>query len=119
MGFGSTEAYEAQKQNIEGKQIVDEIKAERATLIQEDKNAGLRYLDKPSETTKRAADRAYKKLESFNNRYPFSPVGGDTIGEAMSNSLEERAGSVGGAKIEPDYPVMDDVIARRIARGQQ
>ena len=118
LGFGSTETYEMQKQNFEGKQLVDEIKAERQNIIQKVKNAELRNLDKPTEANLRAVDRAYRELEVFDNKFPLSPVGGDTIGTAISNTLEEQAGSIGGSEIEPEYPVMADIQERRIKRGE-
>jgi hypothetical protein len=118
LGFGSTETYEMQKQNFEGKQLIDEIKAERQSIIQTVKNAELRSLDNPTEANLKAVDRAYRELEVFDNKFPLSPVGGDTIGTAISNALEEQAGSIGGSEIEPEYPVMADVQDRRINRGK-
>lgn len=118
LGFGSTEAYEMQKQNIEGQQIVDAIEAERATLIQKAKNAALRVQDEPTGANERAAMRANRELEVYNNRFPFSAIGSDTIGEAMSNTLEKRAGSIGGSQVNPDIPVMSDIQQRRIERGE-
>jgi hypothetical protein len=118
LGFGSTETYEMQKQNFEGKQLVDEIKAERQNIIQKVKSAELRNLDKPTEANLKAVDRAYRELEVFDNKFPLSPVGGDTIGTAISNTLEEQAGSIGGSDIEPEYPVMADIQDRRTERGK-
>jgi hypothetical protein len=118
LGFGSTETYEMQQQNFEGKQLVEEIKAERQSIIQTVKNAELRSLDNPTEANLKAVDRAYRELELFDNKFPLSPVGGDTIGTAISNALEEQAGSIGGSEIEPEYPVMADIQERRIDRGK-
>jgi hypothetical protein len=114
LGFGSTEAYEKQKQNFEGKQIVDEIKAEREDIFQKAKSAELRATENPTEANLRAMVRANNEMDKFNNRYPFSPIEGQSLDEAVTNALEERAGSIGGAELDAEYPVMDDVLARRL-----
>jgi hypothetical protein len=118
LGFGSTEAYEKQKQNFEGKQLIDDIKAEREGILQKVKSAELRAIENPTETNLRAMARANDAMEKFNSRYPFSPIGGQNIGAAVSNALEEQAGSIGGASPDAEYPVMSDVLARRIEREQ-
>ena len=114
LGFGSTETYEMQKQNFEGKQIVDEIKAEREDMFQKAKSAELRATENPTEANLRAMVRANNEMDKFNNRYPFSPIEGQSLDEAVTNALEERAGSIGGAELDAEYPVMDDVLARRL-----
>jgi hypothetical protein len=118
LGFGSTETYEMQKQNFEGKQLVDEIKAEREDIFQRAKSAELRATENPTEDNLRAMVRANSEMAKFNSRYPFSPIEGQNLDEAIINALEERAGSIGGAELDAEYPVMDDVLARRVERRQ-
>ncbi len=118
LGFGSTETYEMQKQNIEGNQIVQEILDERNKILQKVKQAELRVIDNPSEANEKALTRVSKELDAFNNRFPLSSVDLESIGKALGSALEEQAGSVGGAEYNPEVPVMEDVIARRTARGQ-
>jgi hypothetical protein len=109
LGFGSTETYEMQKQNFEGKQLVDEILAERNDLLQQMKKAMLR-------DDEAAIAQANRKLEDFENRFPLSAIGMDSISAALDAALEEQVGSVGGAEFNPDVPVMQDIIERRTAR---
>jgi hypothetical protein len=111
LGFGSTETYEMQQQNFEGKQLVDEILAERDDLLQQMKRAMLRE-------DEAAIAQANRKLDEFANRFPFSAIGMDSIGTSLESALEEQAGSIGGAEFNPDVPVMQDIQERRIKRGE-
>jgi hypothetical protein len=111
LGFGSTETYEMQKQNFEGKQLVDEILAERNQLVQTMKKAMLR----DDETAIAQADQ---ELKDFNNRFPTAAIELDTIGTSLEAALKEQAESIGGSDFNIDLPVMADIQERRIERGK-
>jgi hypothetical protein len=119
LGFGSTEAYEKQKQNFEGKQIVDEILAERNDLLQQVKRATLRVIDNPSEANQVALARADREMAKFSNRFPTAAIGGDALGESLGSALKEQAESIGGSEVNPDLPVMADIQERRIAKDSR
>lgn len=113
-GFGSTEAFKVQKENVEVKGIEKAIDAKRDQLTSRWVAASLRYHRSPSPDTEKAFTRLNEDVAKFNEDNPLFAVGYDDLANAVGRKMEERAGAVKGMPIEPKNPLNIYVGAKRV-----
>lgn len=116
-GFGSTEAYQAQRENVEIKDISKNIDAKAALLVRQYVAAQTRY----NSTDGQNGDAFAKIMDDimeFNTENPLYAIGLDTLGEAATRKAEEQAGAIKGLNLDPKNPLNLYAADRRVKEAQ-
>jgi hypothetical protein len=116
-GFGSTEAYQAQRENVELKGISKKIDAKATLLVRQYVAAQTRYNSTDGQNGDAFA-KIMDDITEFNTENPLYAIGLDTLGEAATRKAEEQAGAIKGLTLDPKNPLNVYVGARRVEEAQ-
>ena len=105
LGFASTEASQAQMQNIMQSQIEKKIEGKKTLLINQYDVAVRKLMSSPSESNQERYDEVNEAIRKYNANFPTDPITLDTLGESQQRRAEERAASIEGSTLNPDLPV--------------
>jgi hypothetical protein len=116
-GFGSTEAYQAQRENVEIKGVGKNIEAKADALVRRYVAAQTRYNATGGQNGEAFA-KIMDDITEFNTENPLHAVGLDTLGQAATRKAEEQAGAIKGLTLDPKNPLNVYAGARRVEEAQ-
>ena len=116
-GFGSTEAYQAQRENVEIRGVGKNIEAKADALVRRYVAAQTRYNATGGQNGEAFA-KIMDDITEFNTENPLHAVGLDTLGQAATRKAEEQAGAIKGLTLDPKNPLNVYAGARRVEEAQ-
>jgi hypothetical protein len=102
LGFNSTEVADIQKANINAKQLLGDITADRARILGAINLATQKYDRSPTPENEAALDKAYKNKDKFNSKYPvqFYQIDNRDIMNSLASRQDRLARSDQGLIVE-------------------
>ena len=116
-GFSSTEAYQAQRENVALKGISKGIEAKADALVRRYVAAQTRYNATDGQNGEAFA-KIMDDITEFNTENPLYAIGLDTLGEAATRKAEEQAGVIKGLSLDLKNPLNIYAGARRVEEAQ-